>query len=256
METTKMKTDVKLYLSLGFIVGFCFIALGCGSESNDNAESDSTRIALAQIDGNSDGTTDFTVKYSYNNLGQLTEKKYDAGYYATTESYLQYFYDDKGFLEEEVLIDAEGNVIRRTIYHYDDSCFRSDLDRVIGDSYGTESVTVYCDDNGNIRLRQFDYDEDPMIDEEVEYSVDEFGNITSETHYDENGDELDALYRSYHNGYDDDGNLLSRTGYSFNDIIFFKSTYTYLDGKIRSWEFARFTGGEYDSTSIVHYIYE
>ena len=174
----------------------------------------------------------------------------------TWDTYLQYFYYDKGFLEEEVLIDAEGNVIRRAIYHYDDSCFKSDLDRVIGDSYGTESVTVYCDDNGNIRLRQFDYDEDPLIDEEVEYSVDEFGYITSETHYDENGDELDASYRSYHTGYDDDGNLLSRTGYSFNDIIFFKSTYTYLDGKIRSWEFARFTGGEYNSTSIVHYIYE
>jgi hypothetical protein len=251
-----MKTNAKLYLALGFIAGFYFIVMGCGSGSNDYAESDSARIAFEQIDGNNDGAIDNTVIYSYNNLGQLTQKKYEAGYYATTESYLYYFYNDDGFLKEKILEDAEGGVIKHSKYNYDDSCFKNSVDSVLGSSYGTESVTMYCDENGKVRLRQFDYNEDLVIDEEVEYTIDECGHITSETHFDQNGDEIDWAYCSYQNDCDDDGKLLSRIGYSHDDAIFFMSTYTYVGGSISTLKFDRYSGGEYDSTSMIYYIYE
>lgn len=106
-------------------------------------------------------------------------------------------------------------------------------------------------------VREFDYDEDDLIDEEVEYETNTFGRIETETHYDSEGNGIESLNKSYVLEYDGNGMLVSRTAYNQDGVICFKNRFEYDDeGHLLTWTLDRFNKGEYDSSSITYYVYD
>lgn len=251
-----MKSNFRFVIALLFVSSFYMNVLGCGSDSNGTDGADGRRIAYLQIDGDSDGVMDNTVIYSYNDLGQLSQKTYDAGYYAVTESYEKFIYDSSGNLTEKTLEDSDGNILQHFTYHQGDSCSKNGDIGITESGRGAGSETLSCDDNGNIRSRQFDYDGDHIMDQEVKYDFDSSGNIISETYYDAEGNEEPYLFISYEREYNDDGELISKTVYDYKDTIFYEEIYEYHDGHLKKWIFKRYASGEYDSESTIHYFYE
>lgn len=169
--------------------------------------------------------------YEYDKKGNMLSYSEDqSGLAARVDSdhTCEYTYDDDGNCLTETYIDKHGSVNHVYEYEYDDDGRLLRQTNLNGEGTVTNVIDYECDAAGNITKETNTMMPSGMLYYCNEYAYDEYGNIIFEISSTDWGINSGTVY-SY--VYDDDGNILVKTGASYDDPdnIEYRYEYTYDD---------------------------